>query len=129
MGRATLVAQFRFSVGNRALARFTRCTTLGPMIKLYGQARSRASRALWMLAELGIAYEHVPVRPYTESRALDYLRINPNGHIPALEDDGFILWESLAINLYLAEKYASAPMWPANMRDHARTYQWSLWAA
>ena len=99
------------------------------MIKLYGQARSRASRALWMLEELGIAYEHVPVRPYTESRALDYLRINPNGHIPALEDDGFILWESLAINLYLAEKYASAPMWPANMRDHARTYQWSLWAA
>jgi len=99
------------------------------MIKLYGQARSRASRALWMLEELGIAYEQVPVRPYTESRAANYLRINPNGHIPALEDDGFILWESLAITLYLAEKYAGAPMWPANVKDHARTYQWSLWAA
>jgi glutathione S-transferase len=82
-----------------------------------------------MLEEIGIAYEHVPVRPYTESRAADYLRINPNGHIPALDDDGFILWESFAINLYLAERYAGAPMWPANVKDHARAYQWSLWAA
>jgi len=85
-----------------------------------------------MLEEIGIAYEHVPVRPYTDSRSADYLRINPNGpngHIPSLEDDGFILWESLAINLYLAERYAGAPLWPANVQDRARTYQWSLWAA
>jgi glutathione S-transferase len=72
------------------------------MLKLFGQARSRASRSLWMLEEIGIPYEHVPIRPYTESRAPDYLRLNPNGHIPTLDDDGLILWESLAINLYLA---------------------------
>jgi hypothetical protein len=78
------------------------------MLKLYGQARSRASRSLWMLEEIGIAYEHVPIRPYTESRQADYLRINPNGHIPSLDDGGYILWESLAINLYLAENYAAA---------------------
>jgi glutathione S-transferase len=72
---------------------------------------------------------HVPVRPHTESRAADYLRINPNGRIPSLDDDGFILWESLAINLYLAEKYAPAPLWPADVKDHARAYQWSFWAA
>jgi glutathione S-transferase len=82
-----------------------------------------------MLEEIGIPYEHVPVRPYTESRSAEYLRINPNGHIPSLEDDGFILWESLAINMYLAETYAGAPLWPAGSRDHARVYQWSLWAA
>jgi glutathione S-transferase len=99
------------------------------MLKLLGHARSRASRSLWMLEEIGIRYEHVPVRPYTESRSAEYLRINPNGRIPSLEDDGFILCESLAINMYLAENYAGAPLWPAGARDHARVYQWSLWAA
>jgi glutathione S-transferase len=99
------------------------------MLKLYGQAKSRASRSLWMLEEIGIGYEHVPIRPHTESREAQYLRINPNGHIPSLDDDGFILWESLAINLYLAERYAHAPLWPSQVQDHARAYQWSLWAA
>jgi glutathione S-transferase len=82
-----------------------------------------------MLEEIGIPYEHVPIRPYTESRSAQYLRINPNGHIPSLEDDGFILWESLAINLYLAETYASPPLWPAGTKDRGLVYQWSLWAA
>jgi glutathione S-transferase len=82
-----------------------------------------------MLEEIGIPYEHVPIRPYTGSRSAEYLRINPNGHIPSLEDDGFVLWESLAINMYLAENYAGAPLWPAGAKDHARVYQWSFWAA
>jgi glutathione S-transferase len=82
-----------------------------------------------MLEEIGIPYEHVRIRAYTESRSPEYLRINPNGHIPSLEDDGFVLWESLAINMYLAENYAEAPLWPAGAKDHARVYQWSFWAA
>jgi len=40
-----------------------------------------------------------------------------------LEDDGFVLWESLAINMYLAEPYAGAPLWPAGAKDHALVYQ------
>jgi len=99
------------------------------MMRLFGHARSRASRSLWMLEEIGIPYEHVPTRPYTESRSPEYLRVNPNGHIPSLDDDGFILWESLAINMYLAENYGGAPLWPAETKEHARVYQWSLWAA
>jgi len=82
-----------------------------------------------MLEEIGNPYQHVPITPYTESRQPDYLRINPNGHIPTLDDDGLILWESLAINLYLAEKYATPPLWPAQIQHRARAYQWSLWAA
>ena len=99
------------------------------MLTLYGQAKSRASRSLWMLEEIGVEYRHVPVRPYTQSRTPDYLRINPNGRIPSLDDDGFILWESLAINLYLAQKYAAAPLWPGALQDRALAYQWSFWAA
>jgi glutathione S-transferase len=82
-----------------------------------------------MLEEIGTPYQQVSVRPYTQSRGVEYLRINPNGHIPSLDDDGFILWESLAINLYLAEKYAAAPLWPVSVQDRARVYQWSFWGA
>lgn len=99
------------------------------MLTLYGQARSRASRSLWMLEEIGIPYKHVPIRPYTESRAPQYLSINPNGRIPSLDDEGTVLWESLAINLYLGEKYAPAPLWPGSVEDRGRAYQWSFWAA
>jgi len=55
-------------------------------------------------------------------------KINPNGHVPALEDDGKVYWESLAINLYLAEKYGQGKLWPASVVDHGYCYQWSFWA-
>ena len=82
-----------------------------------------------MLEELGLVYERVPVRPYAETRSAEYLSINPNGHIPSLDDDGFVLWESLTINMYLAETYARCPLWPSGSKHHARVYQWSLWSA
>jgi glutathione S-transferase len=99
------------------------------MLKPFGQTRSRASRSLWMLEEIGISYEHMPVRPYTESPSAEYLRINPNGHIPSLEDDGFVLWESLAINMYLAGHLCGRAVVAEGANDHALVYQWSLWAA
>lgn len=99
------------------------------MLTLYGHARSRASRSLWILEEVGVPYQHIPIHPYTESRSAEYLRVNPNGHVPCLNDDGFVLWESLAINLYLAETYAGASLWPADAKGRARMYQWTLWAA
>ncbi|MGH7814741.1 MAG: glutathione S-transferase family protein [Candidatus Binataceae bacterium] len=96
------------------------------MIKLYGTAMSRAARCLWALEELGLKYEHVPTS-VPEAKSPAHLKLNPNGHIPALEDDGLVLWESMAINLYLAEKYGKAPLCPAPVADRARTYQWSFW--
>jgi len=53
--------------------------------------------------------------------------INPNGTIPAIVDDGFALFESLAINLYLSRK--SGKLWPTDLRGEGRAYQWTLWAA
>ena len=76
------------------------------MLKIYGIPRSRAFRTLWMAKELGIEYENVPIdMGKGETRTPEYLAINPNGHIPAIDDDGFVLWESMAINLYLARRY------------------------
>ncbi|HSV05310.1 MAG TPA: glutathione S-transferase N-terminal domain-containing protein, partial [Candidatus Binatus sp.] len=71
------------------------------MIKLYGIPRSRTARSIWMLEELQIPYENVPVSFIEESRKPEYMKINPNGHIPALQDGDLTLFESLAINLYL----------------------------
>lgn len=98
------------------------------MITVYGVARSRAMRVLWMLEELGVPYEHVPT-PFANggARTPELLRINPNGHVPALVDGQTTLFESLAINLYLARKYGQG-LWPRSVEDEGRTYQWSIWA-
>lgn len=63
------------------------------------------------------------------TRKPDYLKINPNGHVPTIDDDGTVNWESMAINLYLADKYGKAPMWPAEVQDRGHAYQWSFWAS
>jgi glutathione S-transferase len=99
-------------------------------LKIYGVARSRAFRTLWMAAELGLPYEHVKV-DFADggTRQPAYLAINPNGHVPAIDDDGFRLWESMAINLYLAKKYGSGAqgLYPQRLEDEARAWQWSFW--
>ena len=95
------------------------------MVKLYGSSMSRAGRSLWALEETGVKFEQVVVG---ETRKPEYLKINPNGHVPALDDNGTIIWESMAINLYLAEKYGKAPLWPSTVEGHGACYQWSLWA-
>lgn len=97
------------------------------MIKLYGVPGSRAMRCLWMLEEVGVPYENIKTMFGTDSRSAEYLKINPNGHVPALVDDDVTLWESLAINLYLARKYGK-DLWPESIGAEGHTYKWTLWA-
>lgn len=97
------------------------------MIKVYGVPMSRAMRVLWALEEVGVPYELVSTHFLTDAHAPAYLKINPNGRIPALQDGDVTLFESLAINLYLARKYGPA-LWPKNPGDEGRSYQWSIWA-
>ena len=97
-------------------------------LKIYGVARSRAARVLWMAKELGLDYEHVKVDFATgETRQPAHLALNPNGHVPVIDDDGFILWESMAINLYLAKKHGTGGLYPSRLEDEARAWQWSFW--
>jgi len=97
-------------------------------IKIYGVARSRAARVLWMAKELGLDYEHIKVDFATgETRRPEHLALNPNGHVPVIDDDGFILCESMAINLYLAKKYGAGGLYPSSLQDEARAWQWSFW--
>jgi len=96
-------------------------------LRIYGIARTRAFRALWMAEELGLDYDHVPIEiGPAGARKPEYLAINPNGRLPAIDDDGFTLWESLAITLYLAKKHGQ--LYPTTLEGEARAWQWSLWA-
>jgi len=97
------------------------------MITLYGTPRSRTMRVMWMLEELELPYEMAPVDFVTGTKQPEFRQINPNGHIPVLRDGDLVLWESLAINLYLARKYDRG-LWRKTPEDEGRTYQWSLWA-
>lgn len=99
-------------------------------LRIYGIARTRAFRVLWMAEELGLDYEHIAIETGpTGARQPDYLAVNPNGRLPAIDDDGFVMWESLAINIYLAKKHATGTLYPATPHGEAKVAQWSLWAA
>ena len=95
--------------------------------RLYGIPGSRALRSIWGIEEVGIDYELVPTSFVGDVRTPEYREINPNGRIPALVDGELKLFESMAINLYLARTYGGA-LYPADEPDQARAWQWSVWA-
>jgi glutathione S-transferase len=101
------------------------------MLKIYGQPRSRAFRVLWLAKEAGIAYEHIPVSITADNPQCKepwYVELNPNARVPTIDDDGFVMWESAAINLYLAEKYKCA-LFPATPNGRGRMLQWAFYIA
>jgi len=95
-------------------------------LTIYGQSGSRAIRALWMAEELGINYEHIPTRFADQAKEPEFKKINPNGRVPTIDDDGFIVWESMAVNLYLAKKYGGE-LGPQNLEEDTAATQWSFW--
>jgi glutathione S-transferase len=98
-------------------------------LRIYGIARTRAYRALWMAMELGIDYEHLPIEiGDAGARSPEFLAINPNGRLPVIVDDGFVLFESLAITLYLAKKHSAGRLYPGTLEGEAKAWQWSFWA-
>ena len=106
------------------------------MLTIYGVYRSRASRNIWLAEELGIPFRQVPVIQHyrtvpagmLHTQSPEFLKINPSGLIPSMDDDGLVLHESLAINLYLARKHGG-PIAGANVAEEGQIAMWSLWAA
>jgi len=97
------------------------------MLKLYGSAKSRGLRVLWMAGELGLTYDHKDYLPRApETRTPEFLALNPNARVPVIDDDGFVLSESMAINFYLAKKHRSS-LCPTDPKHEALALQWSLW--
>ena len=110
------------------------------MLTLYGVARSRATRPLWLLYEIGMDFTHVPViQSYRlpDPAATDapintaspaFLAVNPRGQVPAMEDDGLVLTESLAICLHIARRHGG-DLGPQDWREEALAANWALFAA
>lgn len=98
------------------------------MIKIYGGKNSSAMRCIWLLEEVGAEYEVKPLDfQKNEHKASEYLALNPNGKIPTMVDDEVVLWESLAINSYIAEKF-QPELLGKNLAEHGLVQQWSLWS-
>src|SRR5438067_12801493 len=99
-------------------------------MKLYGFPPTRSIRVLWTLRELDVEFEFVNVDPSKgEARRPEVLAVNPAGKLPVLVDGDFILTESVAIVLYLAEEYPEKGLLPSGVRARAEDCRWHLLAA
>lgn len=110
------------------------------MLTIYGVARSRASRLLWLCHEIGLPFRQVPViqayrLPYPDAanaplntRSPDFLAISPQGAIPVIDDDGLVLSESMACSLHLAQRYGD-DIGGRDATEQALIAQWSFYAA
>src|SRR3954468_19911501 len=99
------------------------------MLKIWGRNTSvNVQKAMWAVGELGIAHERVDIGgAFGKNRESAYLAMNPNGLVPTLEEDGFLLWESNSIIRYLAAKFGAGTLEPADLRTRALASKWMDW--
>jgi glutathione S-transferase len=99
-------------------------------VKIYGVPPTRTFRPIWVAHELGIEHEIVSIdRSTGQNRTPEFLKLNPNGAIPVLVDGDFVLWESMAIDFYLAKKYDNGKgLAPRDLKEEALALQWTLFA-
>lgn len=112
-------------INQASLAKFDEVIYMAKL-KIYGMSGSRALRSLWAIEETGEAYEHFPVTYGKDSKEAEYLAVNPNGKVPALIDGELSIFESMAINLYLAKHYAK-DLYSTDPSTEAQIIQWSFW--
>jgi glutathione S-transferase len=99
-------------------------------LKLYEFPPTRSIRVRWTLQEMQLDFESILVDlPAREHHAAEFLKINPAAKVPVLVDGNLVLIESVAIVLYLADKYPEKGFTPANVEDRGRMTQWLLFAA
>jgi glutathione S-transferase len=103
-------------------------TKEGKML-LYEFAPTRSLRPRWVLQELEIPFDTVEVDlTKGEHRTADFLKINPAGQVPVLIDGDLVLTESVAISIYLSEKFPHKHLLPTDATQRANTYKWLLFA-
>ena len=107
------------------------------MLTIWGRANSiNVQKVLWCCAELGLPYERIDAGgSFGVSNTPEYLAMNPNGLVPTISDDGFVLWESNVIVRYLAAKHGQGTLYPGDLKERAEAERWmdwqvtTLWAA
>jgi len=100
------------------------------MLKIWGRTNSvNAKKALWALEELKVPYERIDAgMQFGVVNTPEYRKMNPNGLVPTIDDDGFILWESHVIVRYLSAKHGAGSLWPTDLRVRADADRWMDWA-
>lgn len=101
------------------------------MLKVWGRSNStNVKKVLWTAGELGLEYEFIQTGgSFGGNREPDYLERNPNGLVPTIDDDGFILWESNTIVRYLAARAGNVALWIEDPKGRASAEKWMDWAA
>ena len=99
------------------------------MLKILGRkTSSNVQKVLWCCSELGLAFEREDVGgPFGRNHEPDYLALNPNGLVPTIIDDGFVLWESNAIVRYLCARHGKGTLYPTDARANADADRWMDW--
>ena len=98
-------------------------------LKIWGRVTSvNVQKVVWCAEEIGLAYERADVGgKFGGNDTPEYLAKNPNGLVPVIEDDGFVLYESNAIVRYLAAKSSAGALWPDDLRHRADVDRWMEW--
>src|SRR5438552_2444104 len=101
------------------------------MLKILGRkTSSNVQKVLWCCSELDIPFEREDVGgPFGKNNTPEYLARNPNGLVPTIDDDGFVLWESNAIVRYLAAKHGAGTLSPSDPKQRADSDRWMDWAS
>ena len=101
------------------------------MLKIWGRPNSiNMQKAMWCIAELGLEHEVIPAGgAHGGTHEAWFLRLNPNGLIPVIDDEGFVLWESHAIVRYLAAKHDLGGLCPEPLTARADADRWMDWQA
>jgi glutathione S-transferase len=100
------------------------------MLKVLGRMTSiNVRKVLWAADEMGLSYTREEWgKPVRDPNVPEFLALNPNGQVPVLIEDGFVLWDSGAILRHLAQQ-AGSELWPAPPRQRALVDQWLCWQA
>lgn len=100
------------------------------MLKILGRrTSSNVQKVIWLCDECKVDFEREDIGgPFGGNDKPEYLKLNPNGKIPCVIDDGFVIWESNAILQYLAAKHAQGTWYPTDLQTRARAVQWMDWA-
>ncbi len=99
------------------------------MLKIWGRTNSiNVQKVLWCCAEVGLKYQRIDAgMQFGVNDTPEYRAMNPNGLVPLIDDDGFVLWESHAIVRYLARKHGMGTLCPAEPRAAADADRWMEW--
>jgi glutathione S-transferase len=100
------------------------------VLKIWGRVNSvNVKKVLWAAEELGLKYERIDAgMQFGVNNTPEYLRMNPTGLVPTIDDDGFVLWESHSIVRYLAARHGAGGLWPKDVRARADAERWMDWA-